>query len=231
MTYVISDIHGRYNEYMEMLARIGFSDADALYINGDILDRGPEPIRIVQDVMERPNVICIAGNHELMGIRCLKWLKDGTFRMDYGVLGDMMLWAENGGGTTVEEFQKLDGAEKDRVFEYLAELEFYKELTVNGEKYLLVHGGLERFEPDKPLDDYDPEDMVWTRTDYGVPYFPDRYVVTGHTPTSFIAENPRPGCIFRGNRHIAIDCGAGAGVRLGCICLETGEEFYVECGK
>lgn len=29
------------------------------------------------------------------------------------------------------------------------------------------------------------------------------------------------------NRHIALDCGAVFGNTLGCICLDTGEEFYV----
>lgn len=33
--------------------------------------------------------------------------------------------------------------------------------------------------------------------------------------------------IYRGNNHVAIDCGCGFGGKLGCICLETMEEFYV----
>ena len=43
-TYVISDIHGNYNAYMDMLKKIQFDDDDILYILGDILDRGPNPI-------------------------------------------------------------------------------------------------------------------------------------------------------------------------------------------
>ena len=34
--------------------------------------------------------------------------------------------------------------------------------------------------------------------------------------------------IYKKNNHIAIDCGAVYGNRLGCICLDTMEEFYVE---
>lgn len=37
-----------------------------LYILGDILDRGPNPIKIILDVMERPNVEVMAGNHCVM---------------------------------------------------------------------------------------------------------------------------------------------------------------------
>ena len=62
---------------------------------------------------------------------------------------------------------------------------------------------------------------------YKTKYFEDVYVVTGHTPTLTIKENPRPGYIYRINNHIAIDCGACfPGGRLAAICLDTGEEFY-----
>lgn len=57
----------------------------------------------------------------------------------------------------------------------------------------------------------------------------DKYVITGHTPTMAIKENPRPGYIYRGNNHIAIDCGCCfKGGRLGCLRLDDMEEFYVE---
>ena len=46
MRYIISDIHGCYNEYMELLQKINFSDTDELYVLGDAIDRGPEPIRV-----------------------------------------------------------------------------------------------------------------------------------------------------------------------------------------
>lgn len=58
-TYVISDIHGCYDAYKEMLEKIQFSENDMLYVLGDVLDRGPHPIRIIQDLMRRPNVVCL----------------------------------------------------------------------------------------------------------------------------------------------------------------------------
>lgn len=66
MRYVISDIHGRYDQYLQLLKKINFSLEDDLYILGDVVDRGPEPIKVLQDIMQRPNVIFILGNHELM---------------------------------------------------------------------------------------------------------------------------------------------------------------------
>lgn len=60
----------------------------------------------------------------------------------------------------------------------------------------------------------------------------DKYVITGHTPTQAIRNNPNPGYIYRQNNHIAIDCGATyPGGRLAAICLDTGEEYYSEPNK
>ena len=65
MTYAISDIHGCFDKYRAMLAEIDFSPRDVLYVLGDVIDRGPEGIKILQDMMLRPNVFPLLGNHEL----------------------------------------------------------------------------------------------------------------------------------------------------------------------
>ena len=40
-TYVISDIHGECDMFLEMLEKIELKDSDILYILGDVVDRGP----------------------------------------------------------------------------------------------------------------------------------------------------------------------------------------------
>lgn len=72
---MISDIHGCYDAYKKMLEKIRFSENDMLYVLGDVLDRGPHPIKIIQDLMGRPNVVCLAGNHEYMALECLQFLR------------------------------------------------------------------------------------------------------------------------------------------------------------
>ena len=64
--YVISDIHGEYDLFMKMLEKIKFQDTDTLYILGDILDRGPNPIQLLRRLMEMPNAIPIVGRVFLM---------------------------------------------------------------------------------------------------------------------------------------------------------------------
>ena len=39
MNYIMSDLHGRYFEFLDMLKEINFKDEDILYILGDVIDR------------------------------------------------------------------------------------------------------------------------------------------------------------------------------------------------
>lgn len=231
-TYVISDIHGEFDRFMELIDKIGLRETDMLYILGDVLDRGPHPVKTLLKLMEMPNVICIAGNHEVMALECLAFLrKEITDRsveeLDEKILDNLVTWQYNGSLTTIQEFRELDRDMQQDVIDYIREFQLYAELTVGEKDYLLVHGGLGNFSPEKDIEEYSLYDLVWVRADYEVKYFEDTYVITGHTPTQMIEGNSRPGYIYRKNNHIAMDCGAYLhGGRLAAICLDTGEEFY-----
>ena len=232
MIYCISDIHGNYKAYKKLLEKINFSDKDTLYVLGDVIDRGSGSIKILQDMMMRPNVIPIIGNHEYMAINCLKFLMQEISResislLDENIIIGLLEWLNVGGQATIEEFHKLSLKEKQEIIDYIQEFSIYEELTVGDKDYILVHAGLGNYSPQKDIEDYSLEELIWDRTDYDVQYYDDVYVVTGHTPTQRILNNPNPGFIFRKNNHIAIDCGSCfSGGRLGAICLDTGEEFY-----
>ena len=230
--YVISDIHGQYDKFMELLDKINLKETDTLYILGDVLDRGPHPIKTLRKLMEMDNVICIVGNHELMSIECLEFLMKEVTDLSLEELDDEMLdnlvtWQYNGSKTTIDEFSQLDLVTKQDVLDYIKEFLVYEQITVNDQDYLLVHAGLGNYSPEKDIEDYSLHDLIWARADYDTKYFEDTIVVTGHTPTQYIEDNSKPGYIYRKNNHIAIDCGASIpGGRLAAICLDTGEEYY-----
>ena len=86
----------------------------------------------------------------------------------------------------------------------------------------------------------DPPDVEKKRpSDLGYLYgdrkkgIPGYVSVVGHVPTFVIRGFPKtPAEIWHSpdGRLIDVDCGAAfpdLGGRLGCLCLETGEEFYV----
>lgn len=236
-TYVISDIHGQYDMFMELLGKIRLKETDTLYVLGDVLDRGPHPVKVLRKLMEMPNVICMVGNHEFMALECLEFLikeitEENVGELDEILLDNLFTWQYNGSETTIDEFSKLSMDEKLEVIDFLREFTVYEEVTVADRDYLLVHAGLGNFDPEKDVEDYSLHDLIWVRADYDRQYFEDRYVITGHTPTQAIEGNPRPGFIYRKNHHIAIDCGACfSGGRLAAICLDTGEEFYSSVNK
>lgn len=218
--------------FVEVMKKINLKDTDTLYVLGDILDRGPNPIKTLLKIMEMPNAICIVGNHEYMAIECLTFLlKEVTDRsldeLDEKTLDNLVTWQYNGAKNTIDEFRALSVDMQEEVIEFIKDFDLYEELNVNGKDYLLVHAGLGNYEPGKDIEDYSLHDIIWKRADYGIKYFDDKTVITGHTPTQIIPDNPKPGYIFKKNNHIAIDCGAHLPQgRLAVICLETGEEFY-----
>ena len=147
MRYVISDIHGRYDQYLQLLKKINFSLEDDLYILGDVVDRGPEPIKVLQDIMQRPNVIFILGNHELMMYLILKRLsaeiteENCETQLTAEIIAGYQLWMQNGGATTAQKFRQLPRAAQQEILDYISDASLYETIIHNGRKYILVHAG------------------------------------------------------------------------------------------
>ena len=137
----MSDIHGRFSDLMKMLEVISFSDADELYILGDIIDRGPESAEIlIWAVNDAPaNIHFLAGNHEDLML--------GIARRD--PIGLSMSpehpWAYNGGFQTAESIvEKTTAAwRQDKMLPWLESLLPYQCIEVGGKPFMLVHAGFE----------------------------------------------------------------------------------------
>ncbi len=224
MTYVMSDLHGQYEKYTDILDKIGFQKSDTLFILGDICDRGPAPIQILQDMMMRPNVFPIMGDCDLNALRLLSKMNSEEAKNDPAFRLEFAGWLQNGGMTTVTAFRELDEETQADILDYIRE-EFvaYDEIEVGGTTYLMVHAGLP--ENVEELDDCEVEALTDREADFSKEFFKDKILVTGHTPTYMQSEDYR-GRIYRRNGQIGIDCGAGENIALGCLCLDNGKEYY-----
>lgn len=155
MKYIVSDIHGCYGQYLALLDKIHFSGEDELYVLGDVVDRGPEPIKTLQDMMRRPNVVFILGNHDFIMYSLMKTLaveiteENRDSHLTREVMLALNLWLQDGGQITMEKFRRLPHTEMTDILDYIEGASLYEVIGHNGKEYRLVHAGLSQFSPDK----------------------------------------------------------------------------------
>ena len=119
MIYVMSDIHGNKRRFKSVLKQIDLQPEDTLYILGDVIDRHPHGIEILQYIMAQPNMKMLIGNHEYMMLNVLD-PKPGFFPFE----DPRGLWYENWGEGTEKAFEKLSIDEKRELIAYLNALPY-----------------------------------------------------------------------------------------------------------
>lgn len=228
--YVVSDLHGDYEGFMQVLRKINFTENDVMYINGDIIDGGEDGIKLLQFLMMKVNIYPIIGDHEFLAIKCLDFLSQdmesvSVKNIDPECMKALMEWQKMGGQATIDAFKALSEEEKESIMDYLGEFSLYEETEVNGKEYVIVHAGIDSFDPDKDMEDYSPEELIYKSPDYDKVYFEDKYLITGHKNVAEI-HGAKADEVYMKNNHIAIDCGAGFGGRVACLCLNTMKVVY-----
>lgn len=223
--YVMSDIHGEADLFHAMLEQINFSESDTLYILGDVIDRGPDGIALLQEIRKTPNMIMLMGSHEYMMLR--------HYEPKHTEL-DLWNAYRYGNKRTVSDFCNLRAEEQHDIIEFLKDLPGHILINVEGIAYYLVHGfpgktmeNEVRFRPH--LHDMNPVEN--TR------------LIIGHTPVlnlmapkeeqqEFISllarRGERPRILFA-EGFIDIDCGCSYAEpmkTLGCLRLNDLAEYY-----
>ena len=222
MKYVMSDIHGNFEKYIEMLNLINFTEEDELYILGDIFDRGDKPLEILDHIRKNKNIHLIKGNHEQMYIECY----EDEFRDLYG-------WLCNGGMTTYEELINRGQFYMDDVYRYLKRLPYIQVI----DKFILAHAGLylpsnmNELTIEELLELQEEDNCIWTRGNIDKERkFKDYTIIAGHSAVQGIIREHDCSILHR-EGHIYIDSGlqtvnhSGA---LSCLRLDDMEEFYID---
>ena len=229
--FVMADIHGCYDSMMKMLKKIDFTKNDTLYVIGDMIDRGPDSVKVVEYVRKHKNIIPIMGNHEWM---LLQYETDGDFASSWDLNGNSEMKAFMAG----MKITNPDGYKE--YLEWFASMPKWIEL----DDYLLIHAGwdaaeakLRSFESIEEMLKSEPEmNILWIRDLFftiNVDYI-GKKVIFGHTPTYMIerTDGKKPerslSEVIDAPDKIDIDCGAAHGGRLSCIDLDSCEIFYVE---
>lgn len=224
--YVVSDIHGEASRFYELLEKIHFLPEDRLYILGDVVDRGPDGLKLLLEVMKMTNVEFLLGNHEHTLMRYL--FGDTTEE-------DMHRWTSHGGDITLEQLPQLPKSDIKKIRKFLTNSPSHIVVSVGNVTYYLVHG----FPAESPREE------IWGRPDPDAPNpRPGCQVIIGHTPVCRLGKNwaeqkqylqqlqaaKTHMKIFHGAGFMDIDCGCGHPFperRLACLRLEDQTEYYV----
>jgi len=218
--YVMSDIHGHMTRYKDIMRQIKLKRDDHLYVLGDVIDRGKYGLPILRDLVKRPNVTVLLGNHEHMMLEALE--TNDSERI--------YLWYMNGGNVTHYRFMHCSKAYRQEVIDSIRRMPVNIEINCKGINYLLVHGG--------PLQQIKKRDnvyeSVWQRLSINSRMPCGKIVIFGHTPTRYYQAG-RPLRIYFGDDKIGIDCGcaydAYRGGRLACLRLDDMKAFYSEVSE
>lgn len=229
MYYVMSDIHGCYNEFMAALSHWN-NETETLIVMGDVIDRGPDSKLVVQKLMQLvkdypEQVIVLRGNHDYM---LVSWLlnKDPD---------DLAYYYTNTHTETLKSFFGYDASGKKKFkkssrqqramhvrHKHRAELQFLAGLPLyhETEHCIFVHAGINLQVHDWRVDTIA---MYNIRNPfiYSSKKAPKK-VFFGHTPTALIRneENNHNVWYSEHGDKVGIDGGVSMGGQLNALKLD-----------
>lgn len=238
VNYIISDIHGAFNEFKQMLEKIEYNpDSDTMIVAGDVIDRGSDSIELlyyIKDFVDSGQMILLAGNHEFF---CAEFIEGGLPVEKYAAFG---------GRATIKDIIGMPLESKTQLLHFLKSLPVYYETTTRYGRTVVTHSGIVA---DSIVVNYDNGinviesinnavnrnkfDYLISDDIHRLDVFElerlDRFVIVGHVPTMLLNIDGS-NTFYREGKYMCIDSGAGypeRGGQLSCYCIETDEQIYL----
>ena len=230
-TYVTSDAHGHLRALDRALELAAPGADDIVYVLGDMVDRGPDPVGVMRLVRGLHNARVLMGHHEHMMLSTLAT----------GDQVDLLTWEMNGGSATAAGLDACPHAEYVDLMDWVANLPLADAVRAGGRTYLLAHAGFDALELRaylatagfggeggyggvpadllaRALATQDAENLLWIRGDFwGVPTGlvgrdgAGPVAISGHTPTVLLgryADLMCGGVLDEGGRALMVEVGA-----------------------
>ena len=227
MRYCVSDIHGEYELFNQLLIKIKFSSTDVMYICGDVIDKGEQSIRLARTIASMKNVYCIIGNHELAFLKFYHSILQTSPENFDEVLRKLQNYFPEDGHLL--NWDLVDWI--DSLPSYIEEKDF-----------ICVHAGIPLDDSNQllPLSEVSVEQLVHDRRfkEPTVIHKSPKCIFFGHTQTDCVCgENKIIG--YRRNNgvpaksitdfyKIHLDTGSWSNGVLGCFCIDTLKAVYVK---
>lgn len=235
-TYVIGDIHGYYEAWMSLKAKIEQADADARYVFvGDIIDRGPNSLKMLEWAMKHiepgGKYQMVLGNHEDMKIEWWNRYKGEKIRNPKIHLA---LYEEPYDFHKVINANNLSETDVEKIIAFFENLPLVIEVDIpmkeKMQHYIITHGEIKREyltkegrfdykllevdffddKKEKEIKSMCRDTLLWGRNFFGNYWEQETVFVHGHTPTNardLVVRGATPGAIDFRRKDINVDCG------------------------
>jgi diadenosine tetraphosphatase ApaH/serine/threonine PP2A family protein phosphatase len=198
-TIVVGDIHGCYDELLELLEKVAFGTDDRVIGVGDLIVKGTQNRQVLELFGNDKRFSSVTGNHDRALVRY--WQGETVSLTD----------AQHKARVELED-------QKAELFPYLRSLP----LMIDLGSHLVVHAGVR---PGVALESQTPEDLTELRTlgkdpksREGTPWYEEysgeRTILFGHWPAREVR---------RARRAIGLDTGCVYGHRLSAYVIESQE--------
>ena len=176
-TYCFTDVHGQYDLWAQI--RDYADETDKLIFLGDAIDRGPDGLKILQEILADDRITFLKGNHEDFLTR---------YGKDEMIIG---LWtcSNNGGKPTYEALKAMNREDRVQLIDKVKKLPLYIAYeNKRGQLIYLSHAGFTPWENMYFFED----DLLWDRNHFYEDWpqekqYENVYVVHGHTPAIVVA--------------------------------------------
>lgn len=245
--YAVSDLHGQLDLYNQIKEFI--NENDIVYALGDFGDRGPEPWRTLQAVLDDNQFIYLMGNHDYMLSEAIREYlhiesEEGYVNLWYYMwafdtkIGRLCL---NGGRETLEQWRELPN--RMDYYSKLKSLPLELRLAALDGKHMiyLTHAGFTPSDAETTATNVD--DFVWDRLHYLDKWDnPDgNLLVHGHSPLPHLIKDlerhDKPYiltegyCIYDDYSKICIDRGAHHTNETVLLDIDTLKGYIFKTGE
>ncbi len=210
-TLFIGDVHGCYDELIALCEHMCLTPEDHLYFVGDLINKWPKSLEVVEWVRNRPNTWSVIGNHEYFSLMTSENLEKTLSEW----ADSMSEWRKN---WILGQYKR--STELRELFRFHRHIDWLLSLptTIETEDFILVHGGLH---PDFGLDT--PTELATLiRLVDGRPWYEsytgEKLVIYGHWAAEWLR--------MRANT-LGLDTGCCFGGALTAYCLESWEFWQV----
>lgn len=218
--YVISDIHGFYDEMIEALDKTGFDKNNPehwLITCGDNFDRGSQPLQVMEYLQSLPRKILVKGNHESLILDCILRCCPLSYDWYNGTARTIVDLAPN-----AKTFDAACMMVYEKMKNFIDSMVDYVELK----NHIFVHSWIPLISQNEMFFKFkknwrEAHYREWENARWGNPFelaekglLPDKTIVFGHFHTSYARsryeDKPEWGedadfSIYYGDGYIAID--------------------------